>query len=211
MVQGFEGVFLRPLSPYGYAVKTKWAESYSIEEWLEEYKKALHYILEINRSGHPFVEFYTSLIAKRILKPSYTGYVDLQHPTGAGLSALLYNYDGKVYSSDEGRMLAEMGDTSLCLGDLERDSFSDLIGSDSLRAQVDESFGYTSSSCEQCAYLPYCGSEPTRHHVLQGDLKGNKVYSPFCKRQMGVIGHVFELLDDDDYRSILESWAYDSA
>jgi His-Xaa-Ser system radical SAM maturase HxsB len=211
LAQGFEGVFLRPLSPYGYAVKTKWAESYSIEEWLEEYKKVLYYILEINKAGHPFVEFYTALVAKRILKPSYTGYVDLQHPTGAGFSALLYNYDGKVYSSDEGRMLAEMGDKSLCLGDLKQDSFSDLISSESLKAQVDESFGYTSSSCEQCAYLPYCGSEPTRHHVLQGEFKGNKIYSPFCKRQMGVIGHVFELLDNDDYKSILESWAYDCA
>jgi His-Xaa-Ser system radical SAM maturase HxsB len=116
MAQGFEGVFLRPLSPYGYAVKTKWAESYSIEEWLEQYKKVLYYILEVNKSGHRFIEFYTALVAKRILKPSYTGYVDLQHPTGAGFSALLYNYDGKVYSSDEGRMLAEMGDKSLCLG-----------------------------------------------------------------------------------------------
>jgi len=210
LAQGFEGVFLRPLSPYGYAVKTKWAESYSIEEWLEEYKKVLYYILDINMSGHPFIEFYTALVAKRILKPSYTGYVDLQHPTGAGFSAFLYNYDGKVYSSDEGRMLAEMGDKSLCIGDLKQDSFLDLICSDQLKAQVGESFGYTSSSCEQCAYLPYCGSEPTRHHVLQGDFMGNKIYSPFCKRQMGVIGHVFELLENDSYRRILEAWAYDS-
>ena len=207
--QGFSGVFLRPISPYGYAVKTKWAEKYSMPQWLEAYKDALSYIFEINKSGQRFVEFYTALVVKRILRASYTGYVDLQHPTGAGLSAFLYNYDGKVYSSDEGRMLAEMGDSSMCIGDLNEDSFYDLITSDRLTAQVDQSFGYSASRCEQCAYLPYCGSEPTRHHALQGDFMGNKMYSTFCQRQMGVIDHVFELLQDDDSRHILEEWAFD--
>lgn len=209
--QGFGGVFLRPISPYGYAVKTKWAEKYSIPEWLEAYKDALSYIVEINKSGQRFVEFYTALVVRRILRASYTGYVDLQHPTGAGLSAFLYNYNGKVFSSDEGRMLAEMGDSSLCIGDLNHDSFSDLITSESLVAQIDQSFGYSASRCDQCAYLPYCGSEPTRHHATQADFMGNKMYSTFCERQMGVIDHVFKLLQQDESRSILEEWAFDSA
>jgi His-Xaa-Ser system radical SAM maturase HxsB len=209
--QGFGGVFLRPISPYGYAVKTKWAERYSMPEWLEAYKDALSYILEINKSGQRFIEFYTALVVRRILRATYTGYVDLQHPTGAGLSAFLYNYDGKVFAADEGRMLAEMGDSSLCIGDLHEDSFSDLITSDGLVAQVDQSFGYSASRCDQCAYLPYCGSEPTRHHATQGDFMGNKMYSAFCERQMGIIDHVFELLKEDDSRCILEEWAFDSA
>ncbi len=209
--QGFGGVFLRPISPYGYAVKTKWAEKYSMPEWLAAYTDALNDIFEIHKSGQSFIELFTALVVKRILRPSYTGYVDLQHPTGAGLSAFVYNYDGKVFSSDEGRMLAEMGDSSLCIGDLDEDSFSDLITSDSLVAQVDQSFGYSASRCDQCAYLPYCGSEPTRHHATQGDFMGNKIYSAFCERQMGVINHVFELLEKDDSRRILEEWALDSA
>ena len=108
-------------------------------------------------------------------------------------------------------MLAEMGDSSMCIGDLNEDSFYDLITSDRLIAQVDQSFGYSASRCEQCAYLPYCGSEPTRHHAIQGDFMGNKMYSTFCQRQMGVFDHVFELLQNDDSRHILEEWAFDSA
>jgi His-Xaa-Ser system radical SAM maturase HxsB len=210
LCQGFEGIFLRPISPYGYAVKTKWAEKYSMPEWLEAYRDALDYILEINRNGQRFVEFYTTLVVKRILRSNFTGYVDLQHPTGAGFSALLYNYDGRVFSSDEGRMLAEMGDNSMCIGNVSEDTFADLITSESLVAQVDQSFGYSASRCDQCAYLPYCGSEPTRHHVLQGDFMGNKMYSAFCERQMGVIGHVFSLLKHEKSRVILERWAHDS-
>ena len=204
--QEFGGLFLRPISPYGFAVKTKWAQKYSMQEWLDAYKDALDYILEINRSGHRFVEFYTALIARRILKPHHTGYVDLQHPTGAGLSALVYNYDGRVYSSDEGRMLAEMGDDSFCIGHLNDHSYVDLLTSDALIKQVGESFGPTASRCDQCAYLPYCGSDPTFHYATQNDYMGNKIYSSFCDRQMGVIEHVFELLDDDDTRNVLENW-----
>ena len=44
------------------------------------------------------------------------GYVDLRSPAGIGLGALVYNYDGKVFASDEGRMLAEMGDRTFELG-----------------------------------------------------------------------------------------------
>jgi His-Xaa-Ser system radical SAM maturase HxsB len=203
---GFGGLFLRPLSPYGFAIKTKWAQKYSIDEWLDAYRDGLDYIMEINRSGLRFVEFYTALIAQRILKPHFTGYVDLQHPTGSGLSALVYNYDGRVYSSDEGRMLAEMGDDSFCIGHLDQHSYSDLMTSTALTEQVGQSFGPTASRCDECAYLPYCGSDPTFHYATQNDYMGNKVYSAFCDRQMGVIEHVFNLLGDDKNRYILESW-----
>ena len=206
IAQQFGGIFLRPLSPYGFAVKTKWAQKYSISDWLSAYKDALAYIIEVNRSGIRFVEFYTALIARRVLKPHFTGYVDLQHPTGAGLSALIYNYDGRVFSSDEGRMLAEMGDQSFSIGHVDEHSYADLITSEPLSAQVAGSFGYTASRCNQCAYLPFCGSDPTYHYATQNDYMGNKNYSAFCERQTGVTEHVFTLLEDDATRAVLEEW-----
>jgi uncharacterized protein len=30
--QGFRGIFLRPMSPYGFAVKTKWFKAYDVDE-----------------------------------------------------------------------------------------------------------------------------------------------------------------------------------
>jgi uncharacterized protein len=206
IAQEFGGIFLRPLSPYGFAIKTKWAQKYSIGDWLAAYKDALSYILEVNLAGVRFVEFYTALIAKRILKPHFTGYVDLQHPTGAGLSALVYNYDGRVFSSDEGRMLAEMGDLSFCIGHVDQHSFADLLTSDPLIAHVAGSFGYTASRCDQCAYLPFCGSDPTYHYATQNDYMGNKNYSAFCERQTGISEHVFTLLEDEKARAVLEEW-----
>jgi hypothetical protein len=61
--------------------------------------------------GRHFPEFYSTLILRRMLTDRAIGYVDLRSPAGIGLGALVYNYDGRVFASDEGRMLAEMGTT----------------------------------------------------------------------------------------------------
>ncbi len=37
VAQGFRGIFLRPLSPYGFAIRTKCFKSYDVDEWLEFY------------------------------------------------------------------------------------------------------------------------------------------------------------------------------
>jgi uncharacterized protein len=103
------GIFIRPLSPYGFAVKTKAIRKYDSRDWLDFYARGLRYVLEINRGGRHFPEFYAALILKRMFADRPLGYVDLRSPAGIGLGALVYNYDGKVFASDEGRMLAEMG------------------------------------------------------------------------------------------------------
>ncbi len=52
VAQGFSGIFLRPLSPYGFALKTKWYRAYDTSDWLEFYFSGLDYILDLNRSGY---------------------------------------------------------------------------------------------------------------------------------------------------------------
>src|SRR5882762_3846959 len=76
-------------------------------------------------------EFYASLLLKRLLTDVPTGYVDLRSPAGIGLGALVYNYDGRVFASDEGRMLAEMGDQTFELGSVA-ESYRSLVFSDKL-------------------------------------------------------------------------------
>ena len=104
----------------------------------------LRRVLEINRQGTPFREFYAALILTRMLSDRPIGYVDLRSPAGAGLGALVYNYDGNVFASDEGRMLAETGDDAFRLGHVDHDSYNSLILSDKL-------IGAISSSLTQCA------------------------------------------------------------
>lgn len=203
-----EGIFLRPLSPYGFAIKTKQFDKYGGRDWLRFYERGLRYILDVNKQGRNFPEFYATLLLKRMLSDLPIGYVDLRSPAGIGLGALVYNYDGKVFASDEGRMLAEMGDRTFELGDLETDTYASLVFSDKLIELVGGSLSQCSPECTSCAFEPYCGSDPVYHHATQGDPVGIKPLSEFCARQKSVLGLLFELLEDSpEDAAVLRRWA----
>src|SRR5262249_45853255 len=51
---GLDGIFLRPLSPYGFAIKTKQFHRYDAKRWLGFYARGLRHILAINRAGRHF-------------------------------------------------------------------------------------------------------------------------------------------------------------
>jgi His-Xaa-Ser system radical SAM maturase HxsB len=203
-----DGIFLRPLSPYGHAIKTKQFQRYGGEEWLEFWKRGLRYILDVNKSGRRFPEFYSALMVRRMLSDEPIGYVDLRSPAGIGLGALVYNYDGTVFASDEARMLAEMGDRTFELGKVTDHGYRDLVLSDTLVSAVADSLTQTAPQCSTCVFEPHCGADPVYHHATQHDLLGIKPLSEFCARQKGVITHLFELLENSpDDAAILRSWA----
>src|SRR4029078_10689279 len=125
--QGFHSIFLRSLSPYGFAVRGGVERDYQSMAWLQFYFEGLQHIFELNAQGIPFREEYASIILRKILTPYGTGYVDLQSPAGIGLSVLVYNCDGVVYASDETRMLAEMGESRFALGNVHQRTYEQLF------------------------------------------------------------------------------------
>ncbi len=201
------GIFLRPLSPYGFAIKTKQFARYKTDEWFEFYKTGLNYIFEINKAGKHFPEFYATNILRRMFSDRPTGYVDLRSPAGIGLGALVYNYDGRVFASDEGRMLAEMGDRTFDLGDVFTSSYEDIILSDKLVDLVANSLTQCAPQCRTCAFEPHCGADPVYHHATQGDEVGIKPLSEFCRRQKNMMALLLDILDNSpDEAAILRSW-----
>jgi His-Xaa-Ser system radical SAM maturase HxsB len=205
--QEMDGIFLRPLSPYGFAVRTKAITAYDRNAWLAFYREGLSYILDINKRGTRFVEFYSAVILTKMLTPFTPGYVDLVSPSGIGNGALVYNYDGDVYASDEGRMLAEMGDRRFRLGNLLRDSYEDIIYSDTLLDALEESFAASAPMCSECAFEPFCGADPVYHYATQKDYVGKKPLSDFCHRHMAMCRHLITLMrEDPGTRDIFLSW-----
>jgi uncharacterized protein len=204
---GLGGIFLRPLSPYGFAVKTRQIQKYDAKKWLDFYARGLRYILEINRGGREFTEFYTLLLLRRMLTDEPIGYVDLRSPAGIGLGALVYNYDGSVFASDEGRMLAEMGDKSFELGNVEHHEYRSLLLSQKLINLVGTSLTQVAPECMNCVYESHCGSDPVYHHATQKDPLGIKPLSGFCARQKGVIGTILErLANSTEDATVLRRW-----
>ena len=203
---GFDGIFLRALSPYGFAVKTRWYAAYGVDRWLDFYKKSLAYVIELNRAGHFFVEQNAATILAKMMTPFDTGYVDLMNPSGIGIAAVVYNYDGDVYASDEARMLAEMGDKTFRLGNVH-DTYEDIFLSDTLLDALEVSYSGSTPMCSECAFQPWCGSEPVYHHKTQNDLVGHKPSSGFCQRNMEIFRHLITLMrEDDEVRLIFLSW-----
>lgn len=205
--QDFNSIFLRPLSPYGFAIKTKTFDAYEMTEWLEFYKRGLDYILQLNKDGIPFVEEYTSLLLQKMLTPLGTTYVDLQSPAGIGISGIIFNYDGYVYASDEARMLAEMGHKNFRMGNLHSETYEQMILSDALLDSLEQTITESVPACNDCGFQPYCGSEPVYHFATQGDIVGNKANSGFCKRNMGMLRHIIMLMEDDpEAKQIMLNW-----
>jgi His-Xaa-Ser system radical SAM maturase HxsB len=204
---GLTSIFLRPLSPYGFAVRTVRTTGYSIHEFLDFYVRALDCILALNANGTYLAETYAQLLLTRMLTPFATGYVDLQSPAGAGIGAVVYNYDGDVYASDESRMLAEMGDTRFRLGNVHRDSYDAIFGGETLRTIVAASVAESIPGCADCAFLPWCGADPVHHYATTGDIVPHIPTSDFHERNFFIIKHLLSLYERDAMtRRIFWSW-----
>lgn len=201
-------IFLRSISPYGFAVKTMKSIGYSFDEFFQFYKTALSYIIDINKNGQSFSEGYTALILTKILTPFPIGYVDLQSPSGAGFGVVVYNYDGEVYVSDEARMLAEMNDTNFRLGNVLENSYEEIFFGDRMKSIAAASCNESLAGCADCAFQPYCGADPIFHYATQGDMFGNRASSEFCKKNMAIFHHIFELLqlENPELTQIFWSW-----
>ena len=204
----FHTIFLRPISPYGFAVKTKHRTGYEMEEFLKFYKQGLDHILDVNRSGYRLAEIYTQILLSKILMPQGTGYVDLQSPAGEAWNVLVYNYNGDVFASDESRMLAEMQDWTFRLGNVHRDTRRSLFTSEAALKMFEVSCNQSLAGCSDCAFQTYCGADPVYHHATQGDMYGHRPTSGFCTRNMEVIKHLFSFIERDDPGTMPIFWAW---
>ena len=179
---GFRGIFIRPLNPYGLAVKNEATLGYTTEHFVERYDSALDYIIQLNLNGYRFIEFFTNLLLTRILTPFSTGFVDLQSPSGAGISGAIYDHNGNVFPSDEARMLDRMGDKRFYLGNVAQDSYASIFGGNTLREITSKSCVEVMPYCSSCVYRTYCGADPVRNYCETRDLMGRRPDNGFCKK-----------------------------
>jgi uncharacterized protein len=205
--QGFHSIFLRPISPYGFAARQSLTRRYREAEWIAFYQRGLSYVIDLNRRGYPLREELAAILLNRILSPLGDGYVDLQSPAGIGIGAIVYNYDGAVYASDEGRMLAEMGDQSFRLGHLDTDSYESMLTGEGFLSVLMDSMPEGVPGCTDCPFVPYCGADPVFHQATHGDPVGHKAFSAFCERQTALLKLLIAILDKDAAaRDVLLGW-----
>lgn len=205
---GFNSIFLRALNPYGFAKNYKEKVAYPIEDFVSNFIEGLNYIIELNLKGTFFVEGYTALLLKRILTPFATGFVDLQSPAGAGISCAIYDYDGRVYVSDEGRMMARFKDYFFCLGNVNTDSYQQLFNGEKMHQMLHHACVDNLPQCAYCAFAPYCGADPVRNQSEQGSMVGFRPTNDTCRKNMALIRYILALLkrNDPDLNRVFWSW-----
>ncbi|MBP5370185.1 MAG: His-Xaa-Ser system radical SAM maturase HxsB [Bacteroidales bacterium] len=203
---GFDGVFLRALNPYGLASENDDWRRYN-NRFIDFYKTALNYIIKLNQNGTFFREEYATIILRKILTPYTTGFVDLQSPAGIINSVLIYNYDGYVYASDESRMLAEKGDFTFRLGKLS-DKYEDIIYGEKVLRIAKIWSNEVLAGCSNCPVRVYCGADPVRNHSTQGDMYGFRPSSLFCKKNKAIIEYIISLIAhrENEVMPIFKSW-----
>ena len=202
---GFSSIFFRSINPYGEALTDSIA-NYSMDEFIQFYKRGLDYIIDLNKRGIFFVEEYAGIILKKILTPFTTGFVDLQSPSGIINGVIVYNYDGYVYASDESRMLAEKGDYHFRLGHV-KDDYSSIFYSEKVVNIAKHWANEALAGCSDCCYQIYCGTDPVRNYSTQGDLEGFRPTSDFCNKNMSIIDYLFELMyQDEEVFQIFQNW-----
>lgn len=204
----FHSIFLRPISPYGFAIKTRHRTGYEMGRFLEFYKQGLAHILKVNRGGYRIAEVYTQILLTNILTPHGTRYVDMQSPAGEAWNVLVYNYDGDVYASDESRMLAEMNDFTFRLGNVHKDTRRTIFTGDAALQLFQASCNQALAGCSDCAFQSYCAADPVYHHATQGDMYGNRPTSGFCARNMEVIKQLFSIIEENDRETMRILWSW---
>lgn len=205
---GCRALFLRPVDPFGFAEKTRRVVEYPRAEYLAFYRQALDYIIEQNRAGVEILERYAAIFLTKILTGDDPNFLDIRSPGGAGIGQLAYNYDGRIYSSDEGRMLAAAGDPTFLLGDVQASSYREIVGHPTIRAMSLASNLDGQPDCIDCAYVPYCGTQPEHNHKTLGNMMGRMRESSMCAVHKGIQDILFDKLAtaDAETQEILRRW-----
>ena len=203
---GMPSIFLRPLTPLGRA-NDRWAEiGYAPAEFITFYRECFQYLMELNASGVPIREGHASIVLNKILTGRAVNYMELRSPCGAGIGQMAYYYDGNVYTCDEGRMLAEMGNDAFYLGSVFENSYDDLINAGACKATCTASILEVLPNCSDCVYSPYCGTCPVVNLALYKDIYVKEPNDYRCQIYRGIFDTIFTALQQPEMAKILHTW-----
>ncbi len=205
---GCRAIFLRPVDPFGFARQTARTIDYDRKAYLDFYAAAVDHILELNRAGTQVLERYAAIFLTRILADQEPNYLDIRSPCGAGIGQVAYNYDGRLFTCDEGRMVHQMGDSFFAIGRVGETRYRQAMLSDMVRSLALASNLDAQPDCVACTYQPYCGVCPVHNYATQASLFGRMRESSLCAVYKGIQDYLFDKLREADPQTVevLRRW-----
>lgn len=203
---GFDSLYLHHLNPFGFSYKSWQKIGYSAKQYIDFYKQALDYIIKLNLAGKKFKEKMAATFLTKILTDHDPNHLDYRSPCGAGIGQLAYNYNGDVYTCDEGRMLSMMGDESFRLGSVSQNSYQEIVSSSVTRTMCTASCLEGLPGCSDCAYLPYCGTCPLYNYFTQGNIFSQMPTNERCQLNKAMLDFFFSRLQNPKIKAVFEGW-----
>lgn len=198
---GQKGIQLKYIHKLGFAENSWKTVGYSIDEFIDFWKKSMDYILELNKKGILLSERYVVILLKKIIRSEDPGFLDLRNPCGMIIGQLAYNYNGDIYSCDEGRNFEEFR-----LGNVKTDRYKDVLESDKSLNLINSSM-LENYACTLCAYRPYCGTCPVINYAESGNIIPKLPLNSKCRFHMAMFDYVFDkLIFDEAARKIFFDW-----
>ena len=187
------GTYVRPLTLPGCARENWEAVGYFPEEYVQFCCRLLDYIMAKYVQGIDISEAAASIYLKRILNGESVGHPEFYSPCGAACGQIAVNFDGNIYTCDEGRMLANIGDEIFRLGSMDN-TYRELMLSPAAHAVCMASCVEALPVCCECVYLPYCSVCPVVTYGCEGDLFHRNEHAYKCVITKGILIHLFSVI-----------------
>jgi len=198
---GLDRIRLKNILRAGLARKNWDKIGYTPQQYIDFWKKALDYCLELNKNGTYFLEGTTVLIARKLLSKDYQAYTCLGNPCGACLTQTSYNYDGSIYSCDEAKSFE-----AFKIGDVRNDSYKGIYASPRALNIVSLS-SCLNLLCDSCVWFPYCNSCMVSTYGSQGTPIPKLPLDDECRIRSAQIEHIIKkLLFSEEDRKVLLHW-----
>ena len=190
---GLTSIYLRPVNYQGFARKAH-PFARNAHAWNDYYRKFIHALISRNaRTGKVMEEFYLAHCLRRILAPGVDGHTDLRNPNIPSAANAVVDFDGKIYPSDEARMLARIRRIDLSIGNV-----AEGIDHQRLKVLAPGHINSFDPDCIHCPYQPFCGSDPIDDLSRAGRIDLPRHESWFCQRHLAVFDLAMELLYSSD-------------
>lgn len=182
---------------------------YTAGEFVRAYEGALDRLVALGRTGSDLHERQAALFLARILDRGPGRDVRYRSPAADGLGELSYHVDGRVFTSGEGRRLADRGDDLFQVGELRYHGYHDMVASPTVRAVVLASILDGQPGWTDHAYKPFSGLSPARAYGEHGSIHGRMGESGTAQIVVGLLDLLFLRLHggDPEVRAVFDRWA----
>lgn len=192
---GFTSIYLRPINYHGFARKRHPSSRDEHGIWWQYYDTCIDRIIDRNFEDRSQVldESYLSLCLRRIFRIGLDRHVDLRNPNPVGVDYIVVDYDGRIYPTDEARMLSRSGVIDLCIGDTQNGYDSEM------RRTLDKhSTTHGDPACDACVYQPYCGRDLIDDLSRYGRIDLPRQDTFFCRKHLHIFDLCMRLIYSDD-------------